>query len=164
MRSTMRNTRRGRNSRAHRRAGGDVGAALDLLERSRGTLLGAGRAASADERYIEAALGALRAAAALVAARAGVQGRGSVWESVVVQAPELSQWAAYWESRTRARREVEAGVRSPSWAEADRVLDAAETFLGLVQAALGLPITLPLGASAPLEDAASAAAPLAVGA
>jgi hypothetical protein len=54
--------------------------ALDLLDRSRASLLQACRTGDAGERYVEAHLGALRAAAALLAARSipnGASGAGS---------------------------------------------------------------------------------------
>ncbi len=53
---------------------------LDLLDRSRASLLQACRTGDAGERYVEAHLGALRAAAALLAARSipnGASGAGS---------------------------------------------------------------------------------------
>jgi len=49
---------------------------LDLLDRSRGSLLQACRTGDAGERYVEAHLGALRAAAALLAARSIPSGAG----------------------------------------------------------------------------------------
>lgn len=156
MRSTVRSGRRG--GRAHVGAHGpegNIGAALDLLERSRFTLAAAGRATTADERYIEANLGALRAAAALVAARAGIRRRGPVWAALAARAPELAEWGAYWEVGARRRREVESGLRSPSSDESDKVLQAGETFLGLVQAALGLPVT-PMHAGSPRSRAEQA--------
>jgi hypothetical protein len=50
---------------------------LDLLDRSRASLLQACRTGDAGERYVEAHLGALRAAAALLAARSIPSGAGS---------------------------------------------------------------------------------------
>jgi hypothetical protein len=50
--------------------------ALDLLDRSRSSLLLACRTGDAGERYVEAHLGALRAAAALLAARSVPGARG----------------------------------------------------------------------------------------
>ena len=49
---------------------------LDLLDRSRGSLLQACRTGDAGERYVEAHLGALRAAAALLAGRSIPSGAG----------------------------------------------------------------------------------------
>lgn len=150
MRSTVRSG--GRAQVAAHRPQGDIGAAVDLLERSRFTLAAARRATTADERYIEANLGALRAAAALVAARAGIRRRGPVWAALSAQAPELAEWGDYWEAGARRRREVESGLRSPSWDESEEVLHAGETFLGLVQAALGMPVT-PIPAGLPRSRA-----------
>src|SRR5665648_983704 len=58
---------------------------LDLLDRSRASLLSACHADSVAERYVEAHLAALRAAAALLAARSRPSRRSqlrSVWEAV----------------------------------------------------------------------------------
>lgn len=126
---------------------GDAGAALDLLERARAGLIEACRAPATSDRYVEAHLAALRAATALLAARAGrgeVRGVGDVWEAVDRLAPELGEWAAYFAVCGRRRVLLQRGGETADRREADDVLRAAETFLGLVQAALGLPHT-PVG-------------------
>lgn len=121
---------------------GDLASTLDLLERSRATLAESARADSATDRYVHAHLGALRAGAALMAARGGVRrGRmATVWESLAVIAPELGEWSAYFAVCGDRRRRIEAGGAAPSRRESDDLLRAGETFLGLVQAALGLPV------------------------
>lgn len=119
-----------------------TGAALDLLERARVTLVAGSRAASTDDRYIEAHLGALRAGAALLAVRGPRRsGVSDLWSCLRVLAPELGEWSDYFAFCGRRRACFERGEDRASAREADDLLRAAETFLGLVQAALGLPVT-----------------------
>lgn len=123
--------------------GGDgLGAALELLERAQGTLLESCRADSTTDRYIQAHLGALRAAAALLAVRPRGRGRAirTVWSHLGGVAPELAEWGDYFAVCGTRRALVEAGA-VPSRREADDLLRSAETFLALVQAALGMPVT-----------------------
>lgn len=135
------------------RRGDDVGAALDLLDRARATLLEACRATTTTDRFVAAHLGSLRCAAALLAARPDAVRRGSpvrsVWAHLVVIAPEFTEWADYFALAGRRRAEVEAGG-TPSRREADDMLRSAETFDCLICAALGMPV-----------DVAEAEAPLA---
>ncbi|WP_226344935.1 SAV_6107 family HEPN domain-containing protein [Agilicoccus flavus] len=121
-----------------------MGAALDLLDRAGVALLESGRATTTTDRYTHAQLGALRAGAALLAARGRVPSAargGDVWSTLAVAHPELAEWAGHFAVCTRRRREIEAGADRPAAREADDALRAADTFVGLVQAALGLPIT-----------------------
>ena len=128
---------------------------LDLLDRSRASLLLACRTGDAGERYVEAHLGALRAAAALLAARslpgAVATGSGraiqasttrsrprSVWELLPRVAPELTEWAAFFAASARRRAVVERGGRITA-RESDDLLRQAENFLEIVQGLLGLP-------------------------
>src|SRR6476661_712779 len=137
---------------------------LDLLDRSRGSLLQACRTGDAGERYVEAHLGALRAAAALLAARsipngasgAGSSGAGSVragrairastsrsrprsvWELLPRVAPELTEWSAFFAASARRRAAVERGSRITG-RESDDLLRQAENFLEIIQDLLGLP-------------------------
>ena len=123
--------------------------ALDLLDRSRASLLDACRTGSVDERYVEAHLAALRAAAALLAARSRPTRRArprSVWEVLPEIAPELGEWAVFFAATARRRAAVERGSVALSTREADDLLRQAEVFLGLVQAALGLPVAVTLPA------------------
>ncbi len=119
---------------------------LDLLDRSRASLLLACRTGDSAERYIEAHLGALRAAAALLAARSAPTGRSrprSVWEVLPTVAPDLAEWAAFFAGSARRRVVVERGG-APSARESDDLLRQAETFLEIVQDVLGLPRAQPL--------------------
>ena len=117
----------------------DASSALDLLDRSRQSLLAACQSAVVVERFTQAQLGALRAAAALVAARPTTwrpQGPHSLWELLPTVAPELSEWADFFELTTpRPRRSPAISSR-----EADDLLRQAETFLDLVCRSLGLPV------------------------
>jgi hypothetical protein len=116
-------------------------AALDLLERSRSTLETACRAVDASERYRDAQLGALRAAAALLAARTTPSARTrprNVWQSLPESAPELGEWAAFFAASSRHRSILDRG----GWVsarDADDLLRQAEMFLEIVAALLGAP-------------------------
>ncbi|MEO7234227.1 MAG: SAV_6107 family HEPN domain-containing protein [Lapillicoccus sp.] len=142
---------------------------LDLLDRSRGSLLLACRTGDVGERYVEAHLGALRAAAALLAARSlpgsvgappapgrtiraavlrsgGGSSRSrprSVWELLPRVAPELTEWSAFFAASARRRAAVERGSQIVA-READDLLRQAEIFLEIVQELLGLPRADPL--------------------
>jgi SAV_6107-like HEPN len=118
-------------------------AAQMLLDRSRDGLLQAVAARSPAERYITAHLSALRAAAAVLAARGRPSPRGgprSVWEVLPRIAPELGEWAAFFAATASRRAAVEAGrgeVIAPR--AADDLLRDAATFHHLVESYLGLP-------------------------
>ena len=91
-------------------------------------------------------LAALRAAAAVVAARAepGSTGRRrkpqSVWELLPRVEPALCEWAAFFAAGAGKRAAAEAGLsRAVSAREADDLLRDAGTFVGLAESALGIP-------------------------
>jgi hypothetical protein len=118
-------------------------AAVELLERSRAGLFAAAMSGQAGERYVKAHLSALRAAAAVLATRSRPSGRASgprsVWEVLPRVAPELTEWAAFFAAGADRRAAVEAGrVEVFPVREADDQLRAAETFVQLVEAGLGL--------------------------
>src|SRR6476469_9382594 len=112
--------------------------ALRLLATSRAALREAQRAESAPERYATAHLAALRAAAAILAARARpgdarARRPTSAWVLLSTVAPELGEWAAYFAAAALA------GMRSAvTPREADDLLRDATTFLALVETTLGL--------------------------
>jgi hypothetical protein len=121
--------------------------ALDLLDRSRTSLLSACRADTVAERYVEAHLAALRAAAALLAARAKPSRSAqlcSVWEVLPQVAPELTEWAVFFAASAKRRAAFERGSAGPGVREADDLLRQSETFFELVQGRLGLPMSRPL--------------------
>lgn len=96
-------------------------------------------AAGARERFAEAHLAALRAAAAVLAARARPRraARASVWELVPRVAPDLAEWAAFFAAASRTRQAITAGIAVPVTArEADDMVRAAASFLDLVDTAL----------------------------
>lgn len=114
-------------------------AAKDLLaDASRGL----GRAMAATEpadRYAAAHLAALRAAAAVLAARARpVRGRrGSAWELMSKVAPEFAEWAAFFAAGSAKRQAAEAGLhRLVAAREADDMVRQVAAFLDLVDEAL----------------------------
>jgi SAV_6107-like HEPN len=121
------------------------GAALSLLRTARHGLAEAEAETDAGTRYIGAHLAALRAAAAIVAAR-GEPGSGarrrrprSVWELLPQVEPALAEWAAFFAASAAKRAAAEAGLpRAATAVEADDLLRDAATFLGVAERALGL--------------------------
>lgn len=109
-------------------------AVLDLLDRSRESLLDAQHEAHTERRYQIAHLAALRAAAAVLAARSrpaaggrsSIRGMVTVWDLIPALAPELSEWSGVF-ARCSARRKDRISAR-----EADDLLRDAERFLELV--------------------------------
>jgi len=95
-------------------------------------------------RYATAHLAALRAAAAVLAARARpVPGRRSkltsVWTLLTVVAPELGEWASFFAASASKRAAAEAGIpRVVTARETEDLMRAAESFVGVVELALGL--------------------------
>jgi hypothetical protein len=95
-------------------------------------------------RYAAAHLAALRAAAAMLAARARPsptrrQRVTSVWTLLVMVAPELTDWANYFATGATKRAAAEAGIpRVVSPREADDLLRAAEQFVAVIEVALGV--------------------------
>jgi hypothetical protein len=135
-----------RELRPSRRAGP---AAVDLLAQARHGLLEAATLSRAAERYATAHLAALRAAAAVLAARTHPDsarasrrrsGPRSAWELLARVAPELAEWAAFFAAGAGKRAAAEAGATSAvSDREADDLLRDVETFLALAATTLGVP-------------------------
>jgi hypothetical protein len=120
--------------------------AAALLESARHGLADAADEGGAGARYVGAHLAALRAAAAVVAARAtpGAPVRRkaprSVWELLPRVEPALAEWAAFFAAGAGKRAAAEAGLpRAVTVREADDLLRDAETFLALAEKALGVP-------------------------
>jgi len=129
--------------------------ALRLLAGSRAALREAERAETAGERYATAHLAALRAAAAILAARArptdSRRRPTSAWVLLTAVAPELGEWAAYFAAGADKRAAALAGMRTAvTPREADDLLRDAGIFLALVETTLGL---LPMSGSATLGRA-----------
>jgi len=117
----------------------------ELLALSRHGLTEAVRTRPDGLRYATAHLAALRAAAAIVVARArpvpGKRGRPtSVWALLALVAPELSEWAVFFSARASKRAAAEAGIPHVVTAqEADDLVREAHRFLEVVEKSLGLP-------------------------
>jgi hypothetical protein len=119
-------------------------AALSLLRTARQGLAEADAERDPGTRYICAHLAALRAAAAIVAAR-GEPGSGgrrrrprSVWELLPQVEPALAEWAAFFAASAAKRAAAEAGLpRAATAREADDLLRDASTFLMVAERALG---------------------------
>lgn len=98
------------------------------------------------ERYAAAHLAALRASAAVLAARAqpapGNRPRlRTAWDLLTRVAPELSEWALFFAAGAPKRAAADAGLRRAVTArEADDLVRDVETFLGLVGDLLGVPV------------------------
>jgi hypothetical protein len=124
--------------------------ALALLASARHGLADAEDTPDPGGRYVAAHLAALRAAAAVVTAKAD-PGKGrrrssprSVWELLPRVEPTLAEWAAFFAAGAGKRAAAEAGLsRAVSTSEADDLLRDAETFLSLAESVLGVP-TAPL--------------------
>jgi len=109
-------------------------------------------------RYAHAHVAALRATAALLAARArpapasarrGRPVQRNAWVLLAQVAPELTEWATFFSAGASKRAAAEAGSRSAvTEREADDLVRDADRFLGLVEECLGLtrhdplPVTL----------------------
>ncbi|MBQ0829955.1 SAV_6107 family HEPN domain-containing protein [Streptomyces tagetis] len=126
-------------------------AALDLLAQSRSGLAEAAVLDTANERYATAHLAALRAAAAVLAARGrpetSPRARArirSAWEVVPEIAPELTEWCALFAAGAARRARAEAGIRGAADARAaDDLIRDAGMFLRLVERLLTLQPLLP---------------------
>ncbi|HEX6499331.1 MAG TPA: SAV_6107 family HEPN domain-containing protein [Micromonosporaceae bacterium] len=117
---------------------------IQLLALARHGLAEAERLDSDGLRYATAHLAALRAAAAVLAARArpapGRRNRVSnVWSLLTLVAPDLSEWATYFSASAAKRAAAEAGIpRVVSAREADDLVRAATSFVDAVEDALGI--------------------------
>jgi len=105
-------------------------------------------------RYACAHVAALRAAAALLAARARPQPtRGkrqkNAWVLLAEVAPEMAEWAGFFSAGAAKRAAAEAGSRrAVTEREADDLVRDADRFLAVVEQALGL-VPHPVGTISP---------------
>lgn len=117
--------------------------AHDLLITARHSIIEASVATTAADRYVAAHLGALRAAAAVLAARGRPAVRTSrvlsAWVLLPRVAPELSEWAAYFAAGAGKRAAAESGIPCISHRDADDLVRAADVFVGIVGDSLGEP-------------------------
>jgi SAV_6107-like HEPN len=123
----------------------------DLLMSSRRSLTEASIAPTAGERYAAAHLAALRAAAAVLAARSRPSTRRSrvlsVWVVLPQIAPQLGEWAAFFAAGARKRAAAEAGLDIVSPREADDLVRDADTFLVRVCEVLDVPHQSSMGSA-----------------
>jgi hypothetical protein len=127
-------------------AGPVAPAAVNLVEQARRGLQEAAALPVAADRYAAAHLAALRASAAVLAARAQatdprVRRRRptSAWVLLTAVAPELGEWAAFFAAGAGKRAAAEAGVhQAVTSREADDLVRDVQTFLALVETTLGL--------------------------
>ncbi|MGW4426227.1 SAV_6107 family HEPN domain-containing protein [Streptosporangium sp. NPDC004631] len=123
--------------------------ARDCLEEAAAARTSAGR-------YVAAHLAALRAAAAILAARPRpMDGRRrrlrSAWELLPEAEPRLAEWAPYFEMSAAKRASAEAGMtRVVSARDAEELISEAERFVTAVEGLLGLPAQATLPTRVPL--------------
>jgi hypothetical protein len=114
------------------------------LARAAESLHEAMTSAEVPTRYAVAHVSALRATAALLAARAQPSparrnAQKNAWVLLAEVAPELSEWAAFFAAGAGKRAAAEAGSRRAVTArEADDLIRDADRFLGVIEVALGL--------------------------
>ncbi|WP_231389029.1 SAV_6107 family HEPN domain-containing protein [Marmoricola sp. URHB0036] len=119
------------------------------LERAAESLREAITSTSVPERYAHAHVSALRATAALLAARAQPTParrtrQKNAWVLLAEVAPELGEWAAFFAAGADKRAAAESGSRrAVTEREADDLVRDADQFLALVETSLGLTEHLP---------------------
>ena len=121
------------------------------LERAAESLREAITSTSVPERYAHAHVSALRATAALLAARAQPalpsprRRQKNAWVLLAEVAPELSEWASFFAAGAAKRAAAEAGSRrAVTEREADDLVRDADRFLALVETSLGLTEHIPI--------------------
>ncbi|PVZ08930.1 SAV_6107 family HEPN domain-containing protein [Actinomycetospora cinnamomea] len=109
---------------------------VQLLGAARDELRAAQAEGDPAERFRSAHLGALRAAAAVLALRARSKRSPrptDAWTLLASVAPEYGEWAAFFAAHSATRSAVEAGVRGRvSQRDADDMVRQADLFLALV--------------------------------
>jgi hypothetical protein len=140
--------------------------ATELLSAARAALAAASLAQQPQQRYVDAHIAALRAAAAVLATRTrpvrATTGPRSAWALLGRVAPELGEWAAFFAAGTSRRQAAELGAlrgagQVVTTREADDLLRDAQTFLALVETTLGRhhQASLPLTAAASSSSSSS---------
>jgi hypothetical protein len=121
------------------------------LERAAESLREAITSSSVPERYAQAHVSALRATAALLAARAQPvlstrrRPQKNAWVLLAEVAPELSEWASFFAAGAAKRAAAESGSRrAVTEREADDLVRDADRFLALVETSLGLTEHVPI--------------------
>jgi hypothetical protein len=119
--------------------------ALELLEAARHGVAESTLTLRPADRYAQAHLAALRAAAAVLATRAQPtrrarqRGPRSAWVLLAEVSPELGEWAGFFAAGAGKRAAAEAGLDVVTAREADDLLRDVETFVALVEDTLGVP-------------------------
>ena len=125
-------------------------AADDLLVSARRSLTEASIATTSGERYAAAHLAALRAAAAVLAARGRPSTKRSrvrsVWVVLPQVAVEFTEWADFFAAGAQKRAAAEAGLACVSHREADDLVRSADAFVARVAESLSVPHQAPLAA------------------
>jgi hypothetical protein len=120
------------------------------LERAAESLREAITSPQVPERYAHAHVSALRATAALLAARAQPtpsrrRPQKNAWVLLAEVAPELGEWASFFAAGAGKRAAAEAGSRrAVTEREADDLVRDADRFLALVETSLGLTEHVPI--------------------
>jgi hypothetical protein len=117
-------------------------AAVQLLDQARTGLAEAAGSTDPRQRYATAHLGALRAAAAVLAARTRPEPARrrprSAWVLLAQVAPELGEWATFFAAGAAKRAAAEAGLsRAVTEREADDLVRDVGAFLAVVENCLG---------------------------
>jgi hypothetical protein len=121
------------------------------LERAADSLREAITSSNPPERYAHAHVSALRATAALLAARAQPvppsrrARQKNAWVLLAEVAPELTEWASFFAAGADKRAAAESGSRrAVTEREADDLVRDADRFLALVETSLGLVEHVPI--------------------
>lgn len=111
-----------------------------LLAQARRGLLDAEYSTRPVDRYVQAHRAALRAAAAVLAARARPRNHAqptNAWALLAIVAPELGEWSTFFAATSATRAAAEAGAhRLVTDHDADDLIRQAREFLALVSHAL----------------------------
>lgn len=117
-------------------------AVFDALDRARAALQEASNEETAARRYATAHVAALRASAAVLAARPGSRssrGSRSAWSLLGRAEPALEDWAAYFAAGAAKRAASEADLPGAATeAEAEELITAVGEFLEVIEHLLGL--------------------------
>jgi hypothetical protein len=116
-------------------------AATQLLDQAHRSLAEAAGSADFRQRYATAHLAALRAAAAVLAARTRPEGGRrrprSAWVLLAQVAPELGEWATFFAAGAAKRAAAEAGLsHAVTEREADDLVRDVDAFLAVVESCL----------------------------
>jgi hypothetical protein len=116
---------------------------LELIVIARRGLSEARTSESYAQSYATAHLAALRAAAAVLAARARPAPAGrrritSVWVLLTMVAPELAEWSVFFAAGAAKRSAAESGIAVVTAEEADHLILHAARFIEIVQEMLAL--------------------------